>query len=46
MDDGLPSPTAAELEDERVRDAVALLGLVIAADPRESDLVTRSSGSA
>ena len=36
MDDGLPSPTAAELEDERVRDAVALLGLVIAADPRES----------
>ena len=36
MDDGLPSPTAAELEDERVRDAVALLGRVIAADPRES----------
>ena len=36
MDDGPPSPTAAELEDERVRDAVALLGLVIAADPRES----------
>ena len=36
MDDGLPSPTAAELEDERVRDAVALLGRLIAADPRES----------
>ena len=36
MDDGPPSPTAAELEDERVRDAVALLGRVIAADPRES----------
>ena len=36
MDDGLPSPTAAELEDQRVRDAVALLGRLIAADPRES----------
>ena len=36
MDDGPPSPTAAELEDERVRDAVALLGRLIAADPRES----------
>ena len=35
MDDGLPSPTAAELEDERVRDAVALLGRLIADDPRE-----------
>ena len=35
MDDGLPSPTAAELEDQRVRDAVALLGRLIAADPRE-----------
>ena len=36
MDDGPPSPTAAELEDERVRNAVALLGRLIAADPRES----------
>ena len=35
MDDGPPSPTAAELEDQRVRDAVALLGRLIADDPRE-----------
>ena len=27
MDDGLPSPTAAELEDERVRNAVDVVSL-------------------
>ena len=36
MDDGPPSPTAAELEDERVRNAVAQIGRLIAADARDS----------
>ena len=36
MDDGPPSPTAAELEDERVRNAVAQIGRLSAADARDS----------